>query len=175
MDSDLISFESMIAARTAANWAFGSMLATIASSVTAIVTLIYAAKALNTWRKQEQLKLKSDFKLAIIELTYAVDAMPDNWSYVHVNIARNILRMTREQTGHRSDEVKIFYLKEDMVAAHRRVLKSWLMCDQFFKKSKIEDNWKDFDVRYHQYVMKGGNKSDVLPALRSLVSEIVIF
>jgi len=175
MDADLISFESMLAAKSAANWAFGSMLATIASSVIAIVTLFYAAKALNTWRKQEELKLKSEFKLAIIELTYTVEAMPDNWSHVHVNTARSILRITKDPAAHVPDQLKILYLKEDMVSAHRRALKSWLMCDQFFKKSKIEDRWEKFDKRYHQYAMKGGNKSDVLPALKSLVSEIVIF
>ncbi|WP_349844440.1 hypothetical protein ABNP39_08180 [Pantoea dispersa] len=175
MDSDLISFESMIATRSAADWAFGSMLAAIISAGATIATLFYAAKALNTWRKQEELKLKLDFKLSLIELAYAIDAMPNNWSFMHVNVARNILKMIKERPGLRAEEVKIFYLKEDMVAAHRRALKSWIMCSQFFKKSRFVGVWSEFEKKYHNYEMKGGNKSDVLPLLNSMVNDIEIF
>ncbi|WP_338570448.1 hypothetical protein VRB37_16430 [Erwinia billingiae] len=174
MDANLISFKTLVATQFSAYWAFGSMCAAIVGVVATIITLTYARKALHTWKQQEALKLKIDFKSATIELLHALDAMPENWSYVHVNIARSALDRG-ELKSTTEKEVSIFYNKQDMAAANTIACKRWMMCEQLFSGSEVVESWSKFQNNYRQYAMKGGDKSVIRPLLLRVVKEIVIF
>lgn len=63
MDVDVISFESMLAAKASADWAFYALFVTSASLVISLITLIIARKALYTWKEQ----YKEDKKIKLID------------------------------------------------------------------------------------------------------------
>ncbi|ELY4572373.1 hypothetical protein SM001_004254, partial [Cronobacter sakazakii] len=165
MGETLISYKTMIATQLNMYWAFGSMLAAITSAVATLVTLYYARKALNTWKQQEALKIMIDFKSAAVELLYTLDAMPDNWSHVHVNIARAAIDRGDINTPTKKREVEIFYLKQDMVDANRLAERRWMMCEPLLEDSKITAGWKEFQKEFWRYSVRGGNKAELLPKL----------
>lgn len=175
MDADTISYKAMIATEHAANWALGSMIGTLIGAVTTSVTLFFAYKALNTWRQQEALKIKIDFKSAAVELLHAINAMPNNWSFHHVNAARGAVDRGDVNSSLKRNEVQIYYLKRDMVEANRLAERRWMMCEQLFKDSEVAVKWKNFQHDFFHYAMKGGNKADILPGLENLISRVIIF
>lgn len=175
MGETLISYKTMLATQLTMYWAFGSMLAAIASAGATLITLHYARKALDTWKQQEALKIKIEFKSAVIELLHAVDAMPDNWSYMQVNTARSAIDRGEADSYPKREEVKIFYLKQDMVAANTIAIKRWIMCEQLLKGTEVAMKWNEFQKSYHSYAMKGGKKSEISPILRKIIEEMVIF
>ncbi|WP_313752338.1 hypothetical protein [Mixta calida] len=175
MDADLISYKTMVATQFSAYWAFGSMCAAIVGVAATLLTLRYARKALDTWKQQEALKIKIDFKSAAIELLHAIDAMPEQWSYVQVNIARSAIDRDEINTSAVKTKVGIFYLKQDMAAANTIAIKRWMMCEQLLEGTEVAASWKQFQKRYYHYAMKGGNKSEILPVLHRVVDRMVIF
>ncbi|ECK9414251.1 hypothetical protein CFSAN000655_23435, partial [Salmonella enterica subsp. enterica serovar Typhisuis str. CFSAN000655] len=70
---------SAIGACGSAIASFGSAIASFGSAIASLWALCYARKALNTWNRQEQFKVKLEFKRALLELEDAFEAMPDNW------------------------------------------------------------------------------------------------
>ena len=175
MDADFISYETMLATKDASNWAFWAMIASVVSALSAVITIVLAAKALNTWHKQEALKVKVNFKYAILELESALDAMPDNWSYLHVNVARSILSRYPEITPTQKEEVGIYFKKNDLISAHSLALKSWLMCEGLFNASTVKNNWRDFNALYKDYIMRGGDKMNLEPFLKKITNDLKLF
>lgn len=165
----------MVATQLNMYWAFGSMLAAITSAVATLVTLYYARKALNTWKQQEALKIMIDFKSAAVELLYALDAMPDKWSHVQVNLARAVIDRGNINTATEKREVEIFYLKQDMVDANRLAERRWMMCEPLLKDSKIIAAWNDFQKEFWGYSVRGGYKAGLLTKLRTVVTDMNIF
>lgn len=175
MDATLISYKTMVATQLTMYWAFGSMLAAIASAGATLITLLYARKALDTWKQQEALKIKIDFKSAAVDLLYALDAMPDNWSHMHVNLARAAIDRGDINSSDKKREVQIYYLKQDMVESNRMAERRWMMCKPLLKDSELPELWKKFQHDFWLYSVKGGNKSEILPLLKKVVNDIDIF
>ncbi|MEH4615083.1 hypothetical protein POY37_16585 [Klebsiella pneumoniae] len=90
MDASYIAYETLVANRNAAEWAFWSMIAAFISGTASVVTLIFAYRALTTWRDQEKTKVKMEFRLAIKQLRVAFLNMP-------LNLDRDELEEEREQ------------------------------------------------------------------------------
>ncbi|ORM72380.1 hypothetical protein HA48_14580 [Pantoea wallisii] len=175
MGESLISYKTMVATQYSSYWAFGSMLAAIVSACATLITLHYARKALDTWKQQEALKIKIDFKSAAVDLLYALDAMPDNWSHMHVNLARVAIDRGDINSSDKKREVQIFYLKQDMVESNRMAERRWMMCKPLLKDSEMPELWKKFQHDFWLYSVKGGNKAEILPLLKKVVDEMVIF
>lgn len=175
MGETLVSYKTMVATQLNMYWAFGSMLAAITGAVATLITLYYARKALDTWKQQEALKIMIDFKSAAVDLLYALDAMPGNWSYMHVNIARAAIDRGDVNTSTKKREVEIYYLKQDMVDTNRLAQRRWMMCEPLLKDSRISVIWEEFQQEFWGYALRGGNKSEVLPKLRTVVNEMKIF
>ena len=51
MNADYISYESLVAAREAADWAFWSMIGTWLSALATLFAAIIAVLAIRSWRK----------------------------------------------------------------------------------------------------------------------------
>jgi len=175
MDFDYTSYQSMLAAQESANWAFWSMNISIATAISTAITLIIAWKALHTWRRQEELKVKVDLKRSLIDLLDSVQAMPERWSYMEVNRARSILKQHDIDTSLRNEETKIFFNKQDMLAAHKLAMNNWMLCEGLLDDPKIEALWKEFRNTFRNYAMKGGTSSEVANALIRIIDSIVIF
>lgn len=174
MGESLISYKTMVATQYSSYWSLGSMFAAIVSAIAAVTTVVIACKALNTWKQQEELKAKIEFKLALIELADVIDVMPRNWSRVQVNIARGIIERG-EVPAHREKEVEIFYQWKDLSKANREAGKRWMLCDKLYTGTKIEEDWKKFNSELHSYKMRGGNSTQVLPILSRIIENLAIF
>lgn len=83
MNADLISFESMVAAKDSAQWAFWAMvfggvsaLATLVTTIVAIVAAFVAFKSMNAWREQEKINQLTRLKRAVFAYRAELEFLP---------------------------------------------------------------------------------------------------
>lgn len=168
MDEKQIALEAMLAARDSAHWAWWTMAATIFSVLISLGTLGMAFSALGTWRQQEMLKLKMEFKRSILELSYVLDTMPRNWSYIQVNLARARLQALPELANRVGDPAQLYINKMALKEAFNESLKAWVMCEYLFSETEIEILWHKFIGEYRVYIMRGGETGPLAGILESL-------
>lgn len=168
MDSDSISLAAVLVAKEASNWAFWTMIASAVSAIAAVGTIGVAIHALNSWHKQEALKVQVNFKHAILDLKEALMAMPERWSYPQVNTARNLIN-TYPDISHRThDATRIFFQKSDLISAYEHAVKCWIMCDGLFENKGVDVLWTTFSSQYKSYIKTGGERD----SMESLLDQI---
>lgn len=94
---------------------------------------------------------------------------------MEVNKARSILNQHGIDASLRNEETKIFFIKQDMLAAHKTAMNNWMLCEGLLDDPKIEVLWKEFRNTFWNYAMKGGTSSEVANALIRIIDSIVIF
>lgn len=80
MDSDIISYESMLAAKESAYWAMHAVIAAWGSLALAFITLGVALYAMNTWKSQEKVSAKREIKKAAGKLYVEIRLMPEQFN-----------------------------------------------------------------------------------------------
>ncbi|MBA8048953.1 hypothetical protein [Citrobacter freundii] len=159
------------------DWDMWCAIGACGSAIASFGALCYARKALNTWNRQEQFKVKLEFKRALLELEDAFETMPDNWSSVQYRIAKTIAAQRRNGISIRVDEAEeqLFYKKENLNLAYGHSVKAWVLCEELFKDNTIHDEWKSFRISYAKYILEGGNKNDYLSMIKNIYSKIPVF
>ncbi|WP_167347882.1 hypothetical protein [Leclercia adecarboxylata] len=175
MDSDSISLAAMLVAKEASNWAFWTMLASAVSAFAAVVTIVVAIYALNSWHKQEALKVQVNFKHAILDLKDALLAMPQRWSYIDINVARNLINQYPTMSHQTNDRTNIFFKKNEVTAAYDQAVKCWIMCDGLFENKGVKDLWKEFSSQYKTYIKTGGERGNMESILDQISGELKLF
>lgn len=174
MDEKQIALEAMLAAKDSAHWAWWTMAATIFSVLISLGTLGMAFSALGTWRQQEMLKLKMEFKRSILELSYALDSMPNNWSYMQVNLARARLQASPELASRVGDSAQLYINKMALKEAFNDSMKAWVMCEHLFSDTEIETLWSQFRSEFRDFIMRGGATGPFSGMLHSLNSKLTV-
>lgn len=174
MDSDLIAYEAMLAAKDSAEWAWWTMSAALATVFISLATLGFAYTALDSWREQEKLKLKMEFKRAILELSFSLDEIPQNWSFYQINTARARLKAYPELVNRIDDESQIYFQKQRLVDSFNDAKKAWLMCGHLFQDGIVNTEWRSFIKNFRPYIMRGGDKSDLISMINKLSSSLKI-
>lgn len=174
MDDKQVAFEAMVAARDSAHWAWWTMVATISSVIISLGTLGMAFSALNTWREQELLKLKMEFKRSILELSYCLESMPPNWSYIHINLARKRLNASPDLASRIDDESQIYFKKVALKDAFNQATKAWIMCEHIFAETELETLWSRFSSEFRTYIMRGGQKYPLSSILSTMNSRLKV-
>lgn len=176
MDSDIISYESMLAAKESANWAWWTMAASIATVLISLATLGIAYSALNSWKDQERLKIKLDFKKKLIEFEDSLTAMPDNWTSHDIRYAITRLNAQRAAVENRiNDEVEIYFKREALSTSYRNATNSFVMYEMSFKDLYTSELWEEVRNEFSNYVIRGGSKvtlEDFIKQLHSRLSEL---
>lgn len=72
MDADLISYESMLAARDSANWAFWGMVAAFISAAATACAVGVAVRAISGWKKQETAQEIKNINLSLFRFQMQV-------------------------------------------------------------------------------------------------------
>lgn len=190
LDADLISLESMIAARESAESALRTMIATeeatalafwmlIATSVSLIFSaamIYYAFRALSTWREQEQLKVKVDFKKSIISMYDILLVMPNSNLTFLSNIGRSAIAMSGgNQTLTPTKETTAFYQKNALADAYEKAEHNWAISEELFIGTKTHKDWEDFKRAYFNYAKLNLKKDGLCELLSTMKSELVIF
>ncbi|TQN52823.1 hypothetical protein FLW98_26830 [Raoultella planticola] len=170
-----ISYQSLLAYRESADWAFWAMVAAWLSAFLTIVTLLIAGFTLNTWRKQEALKLKVNLKQSVLELETFLEAMPVNWSFVEVNTGRMMVEQFNTARDSGSDNVLLYYKKKDLEESFRVASKCWIMCDGLFQKSEVSQDWRMFDKQFRDYLRKSGDKHELELKLKAIYTNMKLF
>lgn len=76
MDANYIAYETLVASRAAALWAFWSMVGTWVSGIGTILAALFAAFSVNSWRKQDKAKSRREVKVALLKYSYALSDFP---------------------------------------------------------------------------------------------------
>ncbi|EPF1256662.1 TPA: hypothetical protein L9220_003235 [Klebsiella aerogenes] len=174
MDEKQIALEAMLAARDSANWSWWTMAATISSVLISLGTLGMAFSALDTWRQQEMLKIKIEFKRSILELYYALESMPSNWSYMEVNRARMRLQASPELANRVGDSAQLYINKMALKEAFNEACKAWIMCEHIFSDTEVETLWRKISSEFRPYLMRGGVSYPLNVLLESLNSRLKV-
>ncbi|WP_220708576.1 hypothetical protein [Citrobacter freundii] len=72
MTANYIAYETLLTTIDSAHWAKFGVIAAWVAAAGSLLTLIVAASALNTWKKQEKTKIRSELKRSLLALDYAV-------------------------------------------------------------------------------------------------------
>ncbi|HBQ4138067.1 TPA: hypothetical protein L7209_000889 [Escherichia coli] len=159
------------------DWNMWSAIGACGSAIASFGALCYARKALNTWNRQEQFKVKLEFKRALLQLEDAFETMPDNWNSVQYRIAKTFASQRGNDiyNGVVEAEKQLFYKKQNLNLAYGHSVQAWVLCEELFKDNTIHDEWKAFRISYDNYILNGGNKNDYLPMIKNIYSKIPVF
>lgn len=181
MDADLISFESMLAARDSASWAFWGMVATWSSLVVSVLTLALAYRALTSWKKQEELKVKQDFKASLFQLRSLLRYMPDRIEEYKLQQGREILSnpevnfqigMHHEKFTQRRNYAKDFERVEEGM---QKCLACWMATENLLSGTKISQLWEDISIAYEEYELGKGQKAELTKKIDTMLRQAFVF
>lgn len=170
MTVDYIAYETLLATRYSADWVkYGAIAAWIAAGAS-LLTLLAAASALNTWKKQEKTKIRSEFKRSLLALDYSVHMMPDDWDIPMAN---------RVSFGDKSymlssDHETVVALVELKKCWHNAI-SSWVMCEGQLKKTNLTKQWNQLSSLYRGFLKGRINKLEILEKLAEMHSVEFIF
>ncbi|MBC2610090.1 MULTISPECIES: hypothetical protein [Citrobacter] len=181
MDANYIAYQTLVANRAAAEWAFWSMVVASVSVVTTIVTLCFAYKALSTWRDQEKTKVKLDFRNAIKQLKTALLFMPlsidpdeleqereqviAKWLFKDVDLINQQIEIG-EQNVRRFDE---------LLSIFDSCRSSWLATEHLFDNTKLSKDWVVFEGDFERYIKGNGYKSSLMQQLDEMMTTRFVF
>lgn len=155
MNSDYIAFESMLAARDAANAAHWSMVATwiygISALIGSIATLgavFVAYKTMDSWRSQEDLKERKQLKAALVLYRNTLTKMPEIMMFS--NPLRERLSLSLNDAA-------------DKIYLHTVVLEEDLNADGLGK------DINDFLTMHFDYLQLGETRTDLAKKLSLLL------
>ncbi|WP_131541975.1 hypothetical protein [Pantoea agglomerans] len=171
MDLDLISFETLIATRDSADWVMWGAIATGLAAASSLLTLYFARAALNTWKMQEQTKIKSEFKRSLLALDYAIHMMPDEWN---MSTAMMVQVRSKSFIISEGDDAVMAGLSELKKCWHNAI-SAWVMCEGLLKETSLTKSWKELSDVYSQYIQGRANKISILTKLAEMHSVEFIF
>lgn len=108
MNAEYISYESLLAARVAADWAFWSMIGAWISAAATLLAAIAGFFALNIWSKQEEVRELKDFRVAAFRYNNALIFAP-----TYMNVKENDSHLATARTVY--DEHQKLYVSTLMM------------------------------------------------------------
>ncbi|MCE0801996.1 hypothetical protein LVQ77_17060 [Buttiauxella sp. S04-F03] len=170
MITDYIAHETLLATRLSADWVKYGAIATGIAAGSSLLTLFYAASALNTWKKQEKTKIRSEFKRSLLALDYAVHMMPDEWDFL---MAQRVRMGDRAYmiSGDNEAETALIELKK----CWHNSISAWVMCEGQLKKTNLTKQWNELSDLYVDFLKGKVKKLTILEKLTEMHSVEFIF
>lgn len=170
MDADIISYETLLATRYSADWVMYGAIAAWLAALSSLLTLICAASALNTWKKQEKTKIRSEFKRSLLALDYAIHMMPDEWN---AHMANMVLMKSR---FHISAEESAAELRlSELKKCWHDAISAWVMCEGLLKTTNLTSLWVELSDLYVKYTQGFVSKKKILNKFAEMHSLEFIF
>ncbi|WP_454833541.1 hypothetical protein [Rahnella aceris] len=170
MDTDIISFETLIATRDSANWVMWGAIATGVAAIGSILTCFCAVAALSTWKIQEKTKIKSELKRSLLALDYAIHSMPDDWDRTKAHLVK-IGPKSFISAGTSEAELAVIELKK----CWHDALSAWVMCEGLLFKTNLLTLWQELSDIYINYLQGRVKKIVILNKLQEMHSVKFIF
>ncbi|BEN58543.1 MULTISPECIES: hypothetical protein [Serratia] len=181
MDADFISYESMLAARDSAKWAYWGMIAAMVSALAMLATLFFAHKALSTWREQEKAKVKLDFRMAIKQLKASLLFMPITIDPVEIEeereqvIAKWIFKddaLLTQQIELGEQNVKRF---DELINSFDNCHSAWLATEHLFDNTDLAKNWMICEDDFKKYISGESDKTPLLQTINKITETRFVF
>lgn len=175
MDTDIISYETMLATQNAANWALGAMLAAFAGLLVSIATLFFAKQAIDTWKQQEILKVKMDFKRSLMNLKTAFYQYPDHLDAAKIIHGREFLNHSGDLTiadqSARFETMKYDQFNKVFLGC----CDSWVATEHLFLKTNIEKKWNEIMNRMEMFDKGELRGNEIKIKVQELYTENFVF
>lgn len=175
MDEKYIAYQVMVATREATNWAYWGMWATIASSLISFFTVVIAWRAIDTWKEQEKLKVKMDFKKSLMALKtecynfpFHLDAAKVEWGIQFLNhsgpLTVNDMAALHEARKFKQFEKLFFYCCD-----------SWVATEHLFLNSKISRDWSALVKSANEFIKGEISSTELQSKIHELYSQNFVF
>jgi len=157
------------------------MLGTWVAALAMIGTLVIAKVALNTWKEQEIMKSKKDFKMALLEMKFALVWLPEEINFDQLMAGRNLLYpINKEGNSPIPLDEQIFYKSyagefEKFENAMQKSWQYWSACEGLFKGSHVEELWAVLLGAHNEYTHGLEKQSKLLAPLNALLKEEMYF
>ncbi|MEG1466323.1 MAG: hypothetical protein RSA68_01850 [Hafnia sp.] len=181
MDANYIVYETLVASRDAADWAFWTMLASWMSVLATIITLCFAYRALSTWREQEKIRVKLDFRIALKKLKSALIFMP-------LRIDPKEIQQEREQViakwVFKDDDVLFEKIEageknvkryDELISLYDNCQSSWLATEHLFDNTELAEIWISFQKDFEKYISGDASRSSSLELLKMITETRFVF
>ncbi len=181
MDEKYIAYQTMVAARDSVNWAMWSMIAAWCGISVSLATLIIAKRALSTWRDQEKVKVKLDFKKSILNLKSLLIFMPELIDMVEIKEQKDAVEakwifedVPLILQGIENGEINV-HRYEKIILALDQCVACWLATEHLFKKSLLSTKWLEAQKTSNEYILGTAPKSKLLLELTAIATEEFVF
>lgn len=172
---DYTSYASMLAARESANWAFWSMLATAGSLLVSILTLCVAIRAIHTWKKQEILKIKMDFKKSLMRLKTECYSFPEYIDVAKINYGQQYIDADWKLT----DADKRAVIEAQRYNKFNQIFlsccDSWVATERLFDKSEVAKGWGDVVTGVQRFAQAEISGRELQQIIHTLYSKNFVF
>lgn len=135
--------------------AFYSMLASSASAIAAAVAAFFSFLAVNSWKNQEKLKARQEFKRAVAE---------------YLDISRTL--------PHRAFPQDRQTQKEDFIAfrkARSECVKAWTIAEGQIRSTDVKEWWNQLNDAHYEYLAIRKNINDVQDLAHNILEAKFIF
>ncbi|MBB1200774.1 hypothetical protein EGM70_10775 [Enterobacteriaceae bacterium 89] len=170
MDADIISYETLIATRDSADWVMYGAIAAWVAVACSVITFIFAAYTLTIWKKQEKLKLKSEFKRSLLSLDYSIHMMPDDWGVAVSNRIRSL-----DKSAYLPGDKEAAASFDDLKKNWHNAISAWVMCEGQRKEMNLTKKWEELSKIYVQYIRGLAGKETILKKLAEMHNVEFIF
>ncbi|MBJ8953633.1 hypothetical protein [Citrobacter braakii] len=172
---DYTSYASMLAARESADWAFWSMLATGGSFLVSALTLWVAIRAIHSWKKQEALKVKMDFKKSLMRLKTECYLFSGYIDVAKVNHGQQYIDVDWRLTS--ADKSAVIEAKRfnQFNQAFLNCCDSWVMTERLFTQPDVSKGWDDVVKGAQKFSKAEINSSELQGIIHSLYSKNFVF
>lgn len=151
------------------------------SAAASVATLIIAKSALTTWKAQEILKSKKDFKLALLEMKFVVLWLPETINVGHLMLGRDLLYGTQGEAREQlvEKQIKAFegYAREfeKFEDAMQKCARLWFASEGLFKGTNVETLWQGIYNAYNEYTQGHKDQKFFISALNALLAVDMYF
>lgn len=159
------------------NWDWNALAATggLISAGATLFALRYANQALTTWRDQEKLKLKIEFKKAILNLRNVFIYMPLQWEKMPGAKSALMRNSTKLVNGPALMNTSLPPELKTIIDALNHANDCWVMCEHIFDGTPVATNWEESVKAIDDYLNFKLSNTDVFEVLNKTYSSRFVF
>lgn len=135
--------------------AFYSMLASSASAIAAAVAAYFSFLAVNSWKNQEKLKVKQEFKRAVTE---------------YLDVSRMLPHRAFPQ--YRQNQKEDF---NDFKQARSACVKAWIIAEGQIHNTDVKEWWEQLNDAHYEYLAIRKSINDVQGLAQKIIESKFIF
>lgn len=175
MVNDYISYEAMVAGRNAAEWAGWSTVVAFGSLLVSLLTLGVACKAYGVWKKQEILKIKMEFKKALMAFKTECYNSPELFNLSKAQYGQAYIDSQGNLTTNDKSAALEAIKFNNFNHAFLKCCDAWVATEHLFSSTDIEKGWNDVCELARKYVEGSATRAELQSIINELYSKNFVF